>query len=236
MAMAITAKIVRSLLTLRPPSLTPTPPFTRPSIGSLSDSLSAVDLHVRFYNGAFIQKMKFPKFRKGRVEGVRDGGNEIVFGKYALQALEPARISAKQIEAGRRALQMNVRRGGKGGKVWVRVFPFKSVTQKPSETRMGRGKGAISYWVAPVKAGQILYEMGGVTESLAKRAIQIAGSKMPIQTRSIIRDPQTKEIGISEKDTLQTYIHELLIVDAVKRSSPKEFLAIYKSFSNMGNG
>ncbi|XP_076903194.1 large ribosomal subunit protein uL16c-like [Bidens hawaiensis] len=140
--------------------------------------------------------MKFPKYRKGRIEGVRDGGNEICFGKYALQALEPARISAKQIEAGRRALQMNVRRGGKGGKVWVRVFPYKSVTSKPAETRMGRGKGAISYWVAPVKAGQILYEMGGVTESLAKKAIEIAGSKMPILTRSIIRDPQVKEIGV----------------------------------------
>lgn len=140
--------------------------------------------------------MKFPKHRKGRVEGIKDGA-EICFGKYGLQALEPARITAKQIEAGRRALQLNVRRGGaKGGKVWVRVFPFKSVTSKPAETRMGRGKGAIAYWVAPVKPGQILYEMGGVTEALAKRAIQIAGSKMPIQTRSIIRDPKTKEVGI----------------------------------------
>ncbi|KAI3694355.1 hypothetical protein L1987_77320 [Smallanthus sonchifolius] len=198
MSMSTVAKIARSLLTLRSPSLMPTP-----SVASLSDSLrvvnlnrSALDTQVRFYNGVNIQKMKFPKYRKGRIEGVRDGGNEICFGKYALQALEPARISAKQIESGRRALQMNVRRGGKGGKVWVRVFPYKSVTSKPSETRMGRGKGAISYWVAPVKAGQILYEMGGVTESLAKKAIQIAGSKMPIQTRSIIRDPKTKEIGV----------------------------------------
>ncbi|KAK1408578.1 hypothetical protein QVD17_40471 [Tagetes erecta] len=175
MAMAIAANIFRSLRS--------------PSSITLNQS-------IRFFNGVNIQKMKFPKYRKGRIEGVRDGGNEICFGKYALQALEPARISSKQIEAGRRALQMNVRRGGKGGKVWVRVFPYKSVTAKPSETRMGRGKGAISYWVAPVKAGQIIYEMGGVTESLAKRAIQIAGSKMPILTRSIIRDPQTKEIGI----------------------------------------
>ncbi|KAJ0811107.1 putative ribosomal protein L16 [Helianthus annuus] len=104
--------------------------------------------------------MKFPKYRKGRIYSIRDGGNEIAFGKYALQVLEQARITSKQIEAGRRALQMNVRCGGKGGKVWVRVFPYKSVMAKPA-VRMGRGKGAISYWTAPVKAGQIIYEMGG---------------------------------------------------------------------------
>ncbi|KAF5801594.1 putative ribosomal protein L16 [Helianthus annuus] len=191
MAMALAAKILRS------------PSFLSPSITSLTTSLAAATLtpttlnhSVRHFNGVNIQKMKFPKYRKGRIYGVRDGGNEIAFGKYALQVLEPARITSKQIEAGRRALQMNVRRGGKGGKVWVRVFPYKSVTAKPAEVRMGRGKGAISYWAAPVKAGQIIYEMGGVTESLAKRAIEIAGSKMPVLTRAIVRDPNVKEIGV----------------------------------------
>ncbi|KAL7586830.1 hypothetical protein Lser_V15G39018 [Lactuca serriola] len=207
MAIAMAAKIARSLLAVRSSSSMPSTGFARSSVASLSDSLGAVNLNratgsyspinLRFYSTVVnIQRMKFPKYRKGRIEGIRDGGNEICFGKYALQALECARITAKQLEAGRRALQLNVRRGGKGGKVWVRIFPYKSVTSKPAEVRMGRGKGSISHWVAPVQRGQIIYEMGGVTESLAKRAIQIAGSKMPIQTRSIIRDPKTKEIGI----------------------------------------
>ncbi|GJW25229.1 ribosomal protein L16 [Tanacetum coccineum] len=173
MALSTLTKSIRSLFTRHPPPLmTQTRPYT-------------------------INKNQQTKHRKGRIEGIRDGGNTICFGKYALQALEPYRITQKQIEAGRRALQLNVRRGGaKGGKVWVRVYPWKSVTAKPAEVRMGRGKGAISYWCAPVQKGQIIYEMGGVTEALAKRAIQIAGSKMPIQTRSIIRDAKTKEIGI----------------------------------------
>ncbi|KVI01256.1 Ribosomal protein L10e/L16 [Cynara cardunculus var. scolymus] len=224
MAMAMAAKIARSFLTLRSSSsITKPSPLSFPSESSLSHSLSAanlnrsagpyspinsrfnsipplfrgLDVSFRFYSTAVqIQRMRFPKFRKGRIEGIRDGGNEICFGKYALQALEPARITSKQLEAGRRALQLNVRRGGKGGKVWVRIFPYKSVTAKPAEVRMGRGKGSISHWVAPVQSGQILYEMGGVTESLAKRAIQIAGSKLPIRTRSIIRDAKTREIGI----------------------------------------
>ncbi|XP_071721580.1 large ribosomal subunit protein uL16c [Rutidosis leptorrhynchoides] len=192
MAMSMATKISRSIQSLRSPPVT---------VASLTESLATMNLtpsmnqQSRFYKVVDIQKMKFKKYRKGRIDGIKDGA-EVCFGKYGLQALEPARITAKQIEAGRKALTWNVRRGGKGGKVWVRVFPYKSVTAKPSEVRMGRGKGAISHWVAPVKPGQIIYEMGGVNEVLAKRAIQIAGSKMPIQTRAIIRDPMTKEIGI----------------------------------------
>ncbi|KAJ0875596.1 50S ribosomal protein L16 [Helianthus annuus] len=105
------------------------------------------------------------------------------FGKYALQALEPAWITSRQIEAGRRAMTRNARRGGK---IWVRIFPDKPVTVRPAETRMGSGKGSPEYWVAVVKPGRILYEMGGVTENIARRAISIAASKMPIRAQFII--------------------------------------------------
>jgi large subunit ribosomal protein L16 len=110
-------------------------------------------------------------------------GNHICFGKYALQALEPAWITSRQIEAGRRAMTRNARRGGK---IWVRIFPDKPVTVRPAETRMGSGKGSPEYWVAVVKPGRILYEMGGVAENRARRAILLAASKMPIRTQLII--------------------------------------------------
>ncbi|KAL3516384.1 hypothetical protein ACH5RR_023286 [Cinchona calisaya] len=117
------------------------------------------------------------------MKGISYRGNHICFGKYALQALEPAWITARQIEAGRRAMTRNVRRGGK---IWVRIFPDKPVTVRPAETRMGSGKGSLEYWVAVVKPGRILYEMGGVTENIARTAISIAASKMPIRTQFII--------------------------------------------------
>ncbi|KAL6518172.1 ribosomal protein L16, L13 [Orobanche minor] len=112
-------------------------------------------------------------------------GNNICFGKYALQTLEPAWITSRQIEAGRRAMTRNARRGGK---IWVRIFPDKPVTVRTAETRMGSGsgKGSPEYWVAVVKPGRILYEMGGVKENIARRAILIAASKMPIRTQFII--------------------------------------------------
>ncbi|KAL1348478.1 hypothetical protein AAHE18_07G082100 [Arachis hypogaea] len=116
-------------------------------------------------------------------EGISYQGNHICFGRYALQALEPAWITSRQIEAGRRAMSRNVCRGGQ---IWVRIFPDKPVTVRPTETRMGSGKGSPEYWVAVVKPGRILYEMGGVAENIAKRAISIATSKMPIQTQFII--------------------------------------------------
>ncbi|KAK4590328.1 hypothetical protein RGQ29_020754 [Quercus rubra] len=103
--------------------------------------------------------------------------------RYALQALEPAWITSRQIEAGRRAMTRNVHRGGK---IWVRIFPDKPVTVRPAETRMGFGKGSPEYWVAIVKPGRILYEMGGVAENVARKAISIAASKMPIRTQFII--------------------------------------------------
>lgn len=117
------------------------------------------------------------------MKGISYRGNRICFGKFALQALEPAWITSRQIEAGRRAMTRNVRRGGK---IWVRIFPDKPITARPAETRMGSGKGSPEYWVAVVKPGRILYEMGGVTEHIARRAISIAASKMPIRTQFII--------------------------------------------------
>lgn len=110
-------------------------------------------------------------------------GNRICFGRYALQALEPAWITAKQIEAGRRAMTRYARRGGK---IWIRIFPDKPVTQRPTETRMGSGKGSPEYWVSVVKPGRILYEMSGVSETVARAAIKIASCKMPIRTQFVI--------------------------------------------------
>nr|YP_009115452.1 ribosomal protein L16 [Acacia ligulata]CUR00746.1 rpl16 [Acacia ashbyae]CUR02295.1 rpl16 [Acacia erinacea]CUR02477.1 rpl16 [Acacia exocarpoides]CUR06292.1 rpl16 [Acacia rostellifera]CUR06836.1 rpl16 [Acacia sclerosperma subsp. sclerosperma]CUR07656.1 rpl16 [Acacia tysonii]CUR08109.1 rpl16 [Acacia xanthina] len=129
------------------------------------------------------QKTRFRKQHRGRMKGISSRGNHICFGRYALQALEPAWITSRQIEAGRRAMSRNARRGGK---IWVRIFPDKPVTVRPTETRMGSGKGSPEYWVAVVKPGKILYEMGGVTENIARKAIAIAASKMPIRTRFII--------------------------------------------------
>nr|YP_010294663.1 ribosomal protein L16 [Callerya nitida var. hirsutissima]YP_010353064.1 ribosomal protein L16 [Callerya dielsiana]YP_010398240.1 ribosomal protein L16 [Callerya nitida]QJQ74745.1 ribosomal protein L16 [Callerya nitida]UFP05373.1 ribosomal protein L16 [Callerya dielsiana]ULQ68815.1 ribosomal protein L16 [Callerya nitida var. hirsutissima]UOF70608.1 ribosomal protein L16 [Callerya dielsiana]UQK93049.1 ribosomal protein L16 [Callerya nitida] len=129
------------------------------------------------------KKTKFRKQHRGRMKGKASRGNQICFGKYALQALEPAWIKAKQIEAGRRAMSRNVRRGGQ---IWLRIFPDKPVTVRPTETRMGSGKGSPEYWVAVVKPGKILYEIGGVPENIARKAMSIAASKMPIRTKFII--------------------------------------------------
>nr|YP_009556455.1 50S ribosomal protein L16 [Weigela japonica]QBC70870.1 50S ribosomal protein L16 [Weigela japonica] len=129
------------------------------------------------------KRTRFRKQHRGRMKGISYRGNHICFGKYALQALEPAWITSRQIEAGRRAMTRNARRGGK---IWVRIFPDKPVTVRTAETRMGSGKGSPEYWVAVVKPGRILYEMGGVTENIARKAISIAASKMPIRAQFII--------------------------------------------------
>nr|YP_009994481.1 large ribosomal protein 16 [Cuscuta pedicellata]QNP08611.1 large ribosomal protein 16 [Cuscuta pedicellata] len=131
------------------------------------------------------KRTRFRKQHRGRMKGIASRGNHICFGKYALQALEPAWITSRQIEAGRRAMTRNARRGGK---IWVRIFPDKPVTVRPAETRMGSGKGSPEYWVAVVKPGRILYEMGGVTKNIAKKAISIAASKMPIRTQFILSE------------------------------------------------
>nr|YP_010214706.1 50S ribosomal protein L16 [Moquiniella rubra]UBN08627.1 50S ribosomal protein L16 [Moquiniella rubra] len=126
-------------------------------------------------------KTRFRKQHRGRLTGISYRGNRICFGKYALQALEPAWITSR--EAGRRTMSRNARRGGK---VWVRIFPDKSITVKPTETRMGSGKGSPEYWVAVIKPGRILYEMGEITENIARKSISIAASKMPIRTKFIM--------------------------------------------------
>nr|AHA12718.1 ribosomal protein L16 [Orchidantha fimbriata] len=128
------------------------------------------------------KRTRFRKQHRGRMKGISCRGNHISFGGYALQALEPAWITARQIEAGRRAMTRYARRGAK---IWVRMFPDKPVTIKATETRMGSGKGDPKYWVSVVKPGRILYEMGGVSETVARAAISLTASKMPIRTKFV---------------------------------------------------
>ncbi|GAA0152804.1 ribosomal protein [Lithospermum erythrorhizon] len=139
-----------------------------------------------FSTHAQIVRTKFPEQHRGRMKGISSRGNHVCFGKYALQALEPAWITSRQIEAGRRAMKLKEQKEGRGRKLWVRIFPNKPVTQRPAETRMGRGKGSPQYCVAVVKPGRILYELSGVTEGIARKSISIAASKMPIRTQFII--------------------------------------------------
>ncbi len=116
------------------------------------------------------------------MKGVALKGSSISFGSYALKALDCGRMTAQQIEAGRIAINRKIKRGGK---VWIRVFPDKPITKKPAETRMGKGKGSPEYWVAPIKPGRILYELDGVDEALAVRALTLAGNKLPFATKVI---------------------------------------------------
>nr|B8HMR1.1 RecName: Full=Large ribosomal subunit protein uL16; AltName: Full=50S ribosomal protein L16 [Cyanothece sp. PCC 7425] len=131
------------------------------------------------------RRTKFRKQQRGRMEGAATRGNTLTFGDYGLQALEPAWITARQIEAGRRAMTRYIRRGGK---IWIRLFPDKPVTMRPAETRMGSGKGAPEFWVAVVKPGRIMYEIAGVSEEVAREAIRLAAYKMPIKTKFIMRE------------------------------------------------
>lgn len=129
-------------------------------------------------------RSKHRKQHRGRMSGEAHRGSEIAFGEFALQALEPCWLEARQIEAARIALTRYIKRGGK---VWIRVFPDKPVTSKPAETRMGSGKGAPDHWVAVVKPGRIIFELGGVKEDLAKEAMRLAANKLPIQTKFITK-------------------------------------------------
>jgi large subunit ribosomal protein L16 len=131
------------------------------------------------------RRTKFRKQQRGRMSGPATRGNEIDFGDFAMQALEPAWITSRQIEASRRAMNRYIRRGGK---IWIRIFPDKPVTQRAAETRMGSGKGAPEFWVAVVKPGRIMFEVAGVTEEVAREAIRLANAKMPIKTRFIKRE------------------------------------------------
>lgn len=131
------------------------------------------------------KRVKHRKEQRGRMRGKAYRGGHITFGEYGLQALEPAWIDNRQIEAGRIAITRYVKRGGK---IWITVFPSKPVTAKPAETRMGKGKGAPSKWVAVVKPGRILYEIAGVSEDTAREAMRLAAHKLSIRTRFVARE------------------------------------------------
>ncbi len=130
------------------------------------------------------RRTKFRKQQRGRMAGLATRGSSLNFGDFGLQATEPAWITSRQIEAGRRAMTRYIRRGGK---IWIRVFPDKPVTMRPAETRMGSGKGAPEFWVAVVKPGRILFEIAGVSEEIAREAMRLASFKMPIKTKFITR-------------------------------------------------
>jgi large subunit ribosomal protein L16 len=131
------------------------------------------------------KRVKYRKLHKGRMGGKATRGSSISFGDFGLQAAECGWLTARQIEAARIAMTRHVKRGGK---IWIRVFPHKSVTRKPAETRMGKGKGAPEGWVAVVKPGSVLYEMEGVTKEVAKEAFRLAAHKLPIATKFLARE------------------------------------------------
>ena len=130
------------------------------------------------------KRVKFRRVHRGRMKGKATKGNLVTYGEYGLVALEPAWITANQIEAARIAMTRYIKRGGK---VYIKIFPHKSVTKKPAEVRMGSGKGAPDHWVAVVKPGRVMFEIAGVTEEQAREAIRLAGHKLPIKTKFVVK-------------------------------------------------
>ncbi len=133
------------------------------------------------------KRVRRRKTHKGRMRGMAHRGSKVSFGEYGLQALEPTWITNRQIEAARVAMTRHIKRGGK---VWIRIFPDKPITSKPAETRMGKGKGNPDGWVAVVKPGRIMFELEGVDEEVAERAMRLAAAKLPIKCRFVVRDRQ----------------------------------------------
>ena len=133
------------------------------------------------------KRVKHRKTHKGRMRGASHRGNKVSFGEYGLQTLEPGWITNRQIESARVAMTRHIKRGGK---VWIRIFPDKPITQKPAETRMGKGKGNPESWVAPVKPGRVMFELEGVSEDIARRAMELASAKLPVKTRFLVRSRQ----------------------------------------------
>jgi len=131
------------------------------------------------------KKVKYRKNQRGRMRGIPQRGSSLEFGEFGLQALEPCWLTARQIEAGRIAITRHVKRRGK---LWIRVFPWKPVTKKPTEVRMGKGKGDPEFWVDVIKPGKILYEIEGVPENTAREAMRLAAHKLPLRTRFISRE------------------------------------------------
>ncbi len=130
------------------------------------------------------KRVKFRRQHRGRMKGKAKGGTTVQFGEFGLQAIDPSWITSQQIEAARIAMTRSIKRGGK---VWIRIFPDKPVTEKPAETRMGKGKGSPEYWVAVVKPGRIMFELAGVSEIVAKEAMRLAANKLPIKTKFVKR-------------------------------------------------
>lgn len=131
------------------------------------------------------KKVKYRKIQRGRMKGIAWRGNELAFGDMGLQALEPCWLTARQIEAGRIAIARYIK---KGGKMWIRVFPWKSYTKKPVESRMGKGKGDVEGWVDVIRPGRIIYEIEGLPKEVAMEALRVASHKLPIKTRIVMRE------------------------------------------------
>ena len=125
------------------------------------------------------------KLHKGRIRGEAKGGSDLNFGTYGLKAIEPERITARQIEAARRAMTRHMKRQGR---VWIRIFPDLPVTSKPIEVRMGKGKGSVDFWACKVKPGRVMFEIDGVSEPIAREALRLAAMKLPIKTRTVVRE------------------------------------------------
>ncbi len=136
------------------------------------------------------KRVKYRRVHRGRLTGKATRGNTVTYGDYGLQALEPAWISSRQIEAARIAMTRYIKRGGQ---VWIKIFPDKPITQKPAETRMGSGKGSPEYWVAVVKPGRVMFEIGGVSEELAREAFRLASHKLPIKTKFVAKEKEETE-------------------------------------------
>ncbi len=130
------------------------------------------------------KRTKFRKQMKGRNRGLAHRGSDVSFGEYGLKAIDRGRMTARQIEAGRRAMTRHIKRGGK---IWIRVFPDKPITKKPLEVRQGKGKGNVEYWVCQIQPGRVLYEMEGVTEEVAREAFRLAAAKLPFKTEFVTR-------------------------------------------------
>ncbi len=131
------------------------------------------------------KRTKFRKQHKGRIKGEAKGGTDLTFGSYGLKAVTPERVTARQIEAARRAMTRHMKRQGR---VWIRIFPDVPVTSKPTEVRMGKGKGSVDFWAARVKPGRVMFEIDGVAESVAKEALRLAAMKLPIKSRIVVRE------------------------------------------------
>ena len=138
------------------------------------------------------KRAKYRKVQRGRMTGAASRGNKVSYGEYGIQALEPGWITGNQIEAARIAMTRYIKRGGK---VWIKIFPDKPITEKPAETRMGSGKGSPEYWVAVVKPGRVMFEIAGVSEEVAREALRLASHKLPIKTKIVARAAETQEVG-----------------------------------------